>query len=150
MSHVRAQIRSRLRAALVATLPVTYDVFASRKYARNLDPARPLVDMRFSNDQTRARETMGDDRVHVASLYVRVQLSAADETLLDDALDADEIRIVTAMESVSWLDLLEEDPELMQVNFSEDAQNGRAIGAIVIRYDMEYRIEKDDPSTAIP
>jgi hypothetical protein len=104
--------------------------------------------MRFLNDQTRERETMGDERIHVASLYIRVQ-RALEESQLDDALDEDEIAMVAAIEGENWLDLLEEDPELLQVNFADDAEGGRAIGAIVLRYDVEYRIDKSDPETRI-
>lgn len=148
MAHVRTQIRERFKAVLDAALPSSYVVFASRKYAWNTKPGQTLVDMRFLNDQTRDREVMGDERIHVASLYIRVQ-RALDESEIDDALDEDEIAIVDAVEAEDWSDLLEEDPELLQVNFADDAEGGRAIGAIVLRYDVEYRIDKADPETRI-
>lgn len=149
MPHIRTQIRDAFKTALEAALPATYRVFASRKYTRNIEPGIAIVDMRFLNDQTREREVMSDARIHVASLYIRVQ-RAADETLIDDLLDADEVAIVAAVEGESWLTLLEEDPELTQVNFSDDASGGQAISAIVLRYDLEYRIDKTDPETRIP
>ena len=148
MTHMRKQIRDAFAAALTNALPSTYDVFSSRKFARNIITGRALVDMRFLNDQTQAIETMSDDRVHVGSLYIRVQRpeTGAD---IDDALDADEVAIVSAIESRDWSDLLEQDPELLQVNFSDDASGGQVIGTIVIRYDCEYRINKSDPETRI-
>lgn len=148
MAHMRTQIRERFKSVLDAALSsATYDVYASRKYARNHTPGKAIVDMRFLNDQTQAREVMGDARTHVGSLYIRVQRSE-EESALDDALDADEVAIVDAVEAATWTDLLEEDPELLQVNFADDAQ-GLAVGAIVMRYDVEYRIEKTDPETRI-
>lgn len=148
MAHVRTQIRNRFKTVLDGALPASYIVFASRKYAWNTKTGQTIVDMRFLNDQTRERETMGDERIHVASLYIRVQ-RALEESQLDTALDDDEIAIVAAIEAENWLDLLEEDPELLQVNFADDAEGGRAIGAIVLRYDVEYRIDKSDPETRI-
>jgi hypothetical protein len=148
VAHIRTQIRNRFKTVLDDALPASYVVFASRKYAWNTKTGQTLVDMRFLNDQTRERETMGDERIHVASLYIRVQ-RALEESQLDDALDEDEIAMVAAIEGENWLDLLEEDPELLQVNFADDAEGGRAIGAIVLRYDVEYRIDKSDPETRI-
>lgn len=148
MAHMRQQIRERFKTVLDAALPAAgYQVYASRHYPRNHTPGVAFVDMRFLNDQTQGREVMGDERVHVASLYIRVQRSE-EETNLDDAMDADEVAVVAAVEAANWSDLLEEDPELLQVNFSDDAQ-GRAIGALVMRFDVEYRIYKSDPETRI-
>lgn len=149
MSHMRTQIRHRFKQVLDATLGSGYEVFASRKYSWNHKPGVALVDMRILNDQTQEREVMGDLRAHTASLYIRVQRSA-EESALDDALDVDEVAITAALETTDWSDLLEEDPELLQVNFADDAEGGRAIGALVLRYDCEYRIDKSDPETRIP
>lgn len=148
MPHIRTQIRTAFKAALDAALDSSYTVYASRKYALNIVDGEALVDMRFLNDQTQEREVMGDARVHVGSLYIRVQ-RVETEDALDDALDADEVAIVDAIEAADFSALLEEDPELLQVNFSDNAGAGQAIGAIVIRYDVEYRINKSDPETAI-
>lgn len=149
MAHVRSQIRARFKSVLEAALPSSYVVFSSRKYARNYVEGQVVVDMRISNDQTSSREVMGDSRVHVASLYIRAQRGTGDETTLDDALDADEVRIVAAIEAATWTDILEEDPELLQVNFTEDADTGVAVGGLVMRYDLEYRIDKADPEAFI-
>lgn len=148
MAHIRTQIRTRFATILTAALGAGYDVFSSRKYAVNVTPGRALVDMRFLNDQTQEREVMSDARVHVASLYIRVQ-RPAQETDMDDTLDADELAVVSAIEAEDFTDLLEEDPELLQVNFSDSAEGGQIVGAIVIRYDVEYRIDKTDPETRI-
>lgn len=149
MAHVRTQIRAAFKAALDGALGAGYVVYASRKFAWNHVEGVALVDMRFLNDQTQDRETMSGARAHTASLYVRVQ-RAADEDTLDNDLDQDEVRVIAAIEAVDWSSLLEEDPELVQVNFSDDGDGGRAMGAIVLRYDLEYRIEKSDPETVIP
>jgi hypothetical protein len=150
MTHIRTQIREAFKTALVTGLPSAgYSVFSSRKYSWNAD-TKALVDMTFLNDQTQARETMDDSRVHVGSLYIRVQRQAASDAL-DDTLDADELRVVAIVEATNWLALLEEDPELIQVNFTDGSDSaGKPIGGIVLRYDLEYRINKSDPETAIP
>lgn len=143
MSHVRSQIRAAFKSVLDDGLPATYEVFASRKYRRNHTPGTALVDMRILNENIEQR-TMGDERVRVASLYIRVQRSG-DEDNLDDALDADETLLTSLIEANDWSLLLEEEPELVQVNFSEDAETDVAIGAIILRYDVEYRIDKTNP-----
>lgn len=148
MPHIRTQIRTAFKAALDAALPATYDVYASRKYALNIVDGRAMVDMRFLNDQTNEQETMSDARVHTGSLYIRVQRTDI-ESGIDDALDEGEVAIVNAIEAADFSSLLEEDPELMQVNFSDNAEAGQVIGSIVMRYDVEYRIDKTDPETAI-
>lgn len=153
MTHMRTQIRAAFKQALEAEFSaLTHTVFASRKYKINHDYDRVFIDMAFENDQTQSRETMETDglneRIHVASLYIRVQMSATEEDL-DDALDAEEVRIVSAIGSHDWSGILEEDPELLQVNFTEDAAGGRVIGGLVLRFDVEYRIDKYDPETAI-
>jgi len=149
MAHVRTQIREQFKTVIETALPSAgYDVFASRRYARN-DTGKATVDMAISNDQTQAREVMGDARIHIASLYIRVQ-RGAQETLLDDLLDADEVAVVEAVAAHDWSGLLEEDPELVQVNFTESDETGVAFGGIILRYDIEYRINKDDPETIIP
>lgn len=149
MSHVRTQIREAFRAALAAGLPgAGYTVFASRKHSWNAG-SKALVDMTFLNDQTRERETMGDERIHIGSLYIRVQRQATSASM-DDALDADELRVVQIIEAASWGALLEEDPELIQVNFTDGSDSaGKPIGGIVLRYDLEYRIDKTDPETIV-
>lgn len=148
MAHVRTQIREAFKDALETSLPATYTVFSSRKYARNIVDGEAIVDMKFLNDQSAGHEVMGDERTHVGSLYIRVQRSATEETI-DDALDADEIAVVGVVEGHDWSDLLEEDPELLQVNFADDASTSQPIAAIVIRYDVEYRIFKHDPENTI-
>ena len=85
-------------------------------------------------------------RRHVASLYVRVQ-RAAPEDQIDDLLDADEVTVNTALLAHDWTGLLEEDPELKQTNWSDSNEGGQIIGAIVIRYDIEYRVSQSDLET---
>jgi len=148
MAHIRTQIRTAMKAALDAALTTGYQIFSSRYYARNIVDGQAIVDMRFLNDQTAEAETMGDKRVHVASLYIRVQRSAPEDEL-DDLLDADEVAVIGAVAAADWSALLEEKPELVQVNFVDDAESGRAAGALVMRYDLEYRIDMNDPETPI-
>lgn len=143
MAHVRTQIRNELKTILTDGLPATYDVFGSRKYARNHRRGTALVDIRFLNVNI-SQETMGDDRKHEASFYLRVQRDATEETL-DDALDVDEVLLTQIIEAHDWSDLLEEDPELIQVNFADDAESSTPLGSIILRYDVEYRIDKTNP-----
>lgn len=151
--HVRSQLRRRFKDVFERELPANgYTVFASRKSAINHDPGRAFVDMRFQNDQTRQPEVMDqsgrEPRLHVVSLYIRVQRSENEE-VIDDLLDDDEVRIVEAIHSEYWLDMLEDEPELVQVNFSDNASSGQTLGSIILRYDLEYRINKDDPTIVI-
>lgn len=153
MTHVRTQMREAFKTVLDDALPSSeYVVFSSRKSALNHVKTRATVDMRFQNDQTRQGETMRRRdtyaRVHVASLYIRVQCSASEETI-DNVLDAHEVRIVEAIEAHDWDELLEREPELVQTNFSDDGSTGRILGAIVLRYDLEYRIDKNNPEQII-
>lgn len=148
MAHMRKQIRDRFKSVLETALPsADYTVYSSRHYARNHTPGKAIVDMRFLNDQQQDIEVLGDSRTHIASLYVRVQRSE-EESALDDAMDADEVLVVNAVFAADWSSLLEQEPELLQVNFSDDAQSA-AIGALVMRFDVEYRIMKSDPETRI-
>lgn len=145
MAHIRTQIRAAMKIALDANLPVgQYEVYASRKYARN-HTSKATVDMQFLNENI-TRETNGTERIRISSLYLRVQRSGAEDAL-DDALDVDEVNITAVIEAMDWSALLEESPELVQVNFSDNAETGLALGALVMRYDVEYRADKDDPET---
>lgn len=145
MKHVRTHIRERLRDALeTGLLKPGYTVFGSRKYARNHTRGEAIVDIRFLNVNV-TQVTMSGDRTHIGSLYVRIQRDAAEEKM-DDMLDRDEVYVTEIIERVEWNDLLETSPELVQVNFSEDAESGTPIGAIILRYDVEYRIDKTDPT----
>ena len=153
MSHVRTQIRKAWKKVLDEELPEGYRVFASRKSAINHKSRLALVDMRFLNDQTRAEEVMnysnGDGaRIHIGSLYVRVQRSAL-EPDIDDLLDQDEVNVIAAVEATDWSDLLEEHPEIMQVSFTDDSTGGNILAGIVLRFDLEYRINRDDPEKII-
>ena len=146
--HARTQIRLAFHDVLKAALdPAVYDVFSSRKYARNLEPGQAIVDIRILNVNVES-QVMGFDRTHVASLYIRVQRDEPEETL-DDVLDADEVAVTRAIEAHDWSMLLEDEtgPELKQVNFSEDSDAAVSVGAIILRYDVEYRIDKTDPTT---
>lgn len=143
MTHVRTDIRDAIKTVLSTALP-GFDVFASRKTARNV-LARPMIDMRFLNVNIDS-DTMGDSRRHIASLYIRVQRAAAEDQI-DDLLDADEVVINTALLAHDWTGLLEEDPELKQTNWSDSNEGGQIIGAIVIRYDIEYRVSQSDLET---
>ena len=144
MAHVRTQIRDAFKAALVAALNADYDVFASRKYKLNMVD-RPMVDMRFASVDITA-QTMGDLRTHTGSLFIRVQRMATGDDI-DDLLDQDEVNVTAAIEAVDWSSLLEEDPELKAVSWADDADGEVPIGMIVLRYDIEYRIAKNDPET---
>lgn len=144
MAHVRSQIRDTMAAVLTAALGVGYRVYASRKYPQNLG-TKALIDMRFLNENVE-QTTMGDERTRTASLYVRCHRGATEATI-DNLLDADEVAISDAVMSYDWSALLEEEPELMQVNFSDDAGGGTPIGAIVLRFDLEYRVSKYDLET---
>ena len=144
MAHVRTQIRDAFKAALVAALGADYDVFASRKYKLNMVD-RPMVDMRFASVDITA-QTMGDLRTHTGSLFIRVQRMATGDDI-DDLLDQDEVNVTAAVEAVDWSSLLEEDPELKAVSWADDADGEVPIGMIVLRYDIEYRIAKNDPET---
>ena len=152
MTHVRRQIRARFKEAFDTYLSDTYETYASRKSAINHDPDKVVIDMRIMNDQTRQRETMmmgsANARIHVASVYVRVQRSAR-EHQIDDLLDDDEVQIIKAVDKYEWDDLLEEEPELIQVNFSDDASGGLVLGSMVLRFDVEYRIDRNDPEKII-
>ena len=145
MTHVRKQIRETLREWLALALP-EYDVFASRKFARNVTE-KPIIDMRFLNENIDS-EVMGSDRRRRASLYLRVQ-RAAPETQIDDLLDDDEVSINDVVMSDDWWQgLLTEPPEQMQVNWSDTDAGGQIIGSIVLRYDVEYRVTQTDLETA--
>lgn len=151
--HIRSQLRREFKEVLESVLPPSeYRIFASRKTSINHRTSHANVDMRFLNDQTRQLETMDDHgdeaRIHVPSLYIRVQRSAPEERL-DDLLDDDEVLIVTAIAEYDWGHILEEQPELVQANFSDDGTTGHILGAIVLRYDLEYRINKHDPTQTI-
>lgn len=149
MAHIRTQIRELMKEVLDGSLPAAgYTVYSSRKSAVNHVPGKAQIDMRFSNDQTQGVETMSDDRTHTASMYLRCHRSGPEEEL-DDLLDGDEVLIVDAIESGDWLDLLEAVPEVMQVNFTDDATGGDVLAGMVLRVEMEYRIERGDPETAI-
>ena len=154
MTHVRTQIRRAFKDALDEHLPEgEYRVFASRKSAINHKSDLILVDIGFLNDQTRNEEVMnysnGDGaRIHVPSLYVRVQRSEPEDDI-DDLLDQDEVNIIAAVAATDWSDLLEEHPEIMQVNFTNDPSGGNILAGIVLRFDLEYRINRDDPETTI-
>jgi hypothetical protein len=144
MAHVRTQIRQAFKDALIDALDDEYEVFASRKYKMNLSE-RPMVDMRFASVDITA-QTMGDLRTHTGSLFIRVQRTATGDDI-DDLLDQDEVNVTAAIEAVDWSDLLEEDPELQAVSWADDADGEVPVGMIVLRYDIEYRIAKNDPET---
>lgn len=154
MTHVRTQIREFAKTVLDDNLPANqYRVFASRKSAINHKSNLALIDLRFSNDQTRNEEVMstsdGDSaRIHVGSLYVRIQRSAREHEI-DDLLDQDEVNVISAFANADWRGLLEEHPEIMQVNFTDDSSGGNILAGIVLRFDTEYRIYRDDPETVI-
>lgn len=143
MTHIRTQIREGLRDVLAATL-TDYDVYSSRKYAKNLT-AKPMIDMRFLNENIES-ETMGSSRRRKASLYLRIQRQAP-ETQIDDLLDNDEVLVNDVVMSDWWESYLTEPPEQMQVNWSDTDQGGAIIGSIVLRYDVEYRVDQTDLET---
>lgn len=144
MAHVRTQIRQAFKDALIDALDDEYDVFASRKYKLNM-VERPMIDMRFNSVDISA-QTMGDLRTHSGRLFIRVQRMATGDDM-DDLLDQDEVNVTAAIEAVDWSSLLEEEPELKEVSWADDADGEVPIGMIVLRYDIEYRIAKNDPET---
>lgn len=144
MTHVRTTIREQVRNLIAAAIP-TADVYASRRYAKNLT-SRPLIDVKCLNENVE-REVMGSTRRHVVSLYVRVQRGVS-ETTMDALLDADEIAVNAAIMAYNWSALLDEMPELKQVNWSDSDEGGELVGSVIMRYDMEYRTSQYDFETA--
>lgn len=152
MTHVRTQIRAAFKDAIEAHDDAAgYAVFAGRKHKWNASTDVALIDMMISNDQGQPGSTMGSSRHmrhHIASVYIRVQRQAASDDL-DDALDADEVVVNDAVMTYDWTSLLEEEPELTQVNFADSNDSaGLPVGTIVIRFDVRYRIDRRDPETA--
>ena len=151
-THIRTKIRKEVKALLDGKLGEDYKVYSSKMSSVNHDATRALVDMHFQNDQTRQISTLtnsGDERRnHVVSLYFRVQRSGIDEQLAD-LLDLDEVRVIEAIYGYDWLHLLEDMPELVQVTFSDDGTAGRTLGIIVLRLDLEYCINKFNPTRPI-
>jgi hypothetical protein len=151
MVHVRTQIRTLAKQALEAELdPLVYTVFSSRTYRRNTSSGKALVDIQFTNDQQQEPATQGSDRDHVASLYVRVQ-RYGHENEIDDQLDQDELNVVAALNTVDWSNILEmtERLEPLQVNFADDESGAEIIAALIIRFDLDYRIDLDNPETPL-
>jgi hypothetical protein len=148
MAHVRTQIRTLAKSILEENLPDNYRVFSSRKSAINHRSDSVLVDMAFNNDQTREEETMNDYRVRIASLQIRIQRSGSEEEL-DDLLDQDEVRIINAFNQGDWSSLLEEPPEQIQAQFLSGPEGGNILGALVLRFDLEYRIDRTDPEATV-
>lgn len=149
MTHVRTQIRHRIKQALDDELPQNYRVFASRKYPRSVVAGQPIVDMRISNDETLDQETQGTDRDHEASLFIRVQRNGLEESI-DDLLDTDEVLVVKALQTVLWGDLLE-DQEVLEpnnVSFDDNAQGNEVVSSIIIEFKIIFRIDFTDPETA--
>ena len=147
MTHVRTIIRQAIVNLLDAELPTSpYVVLGARLSKRNrTGEGLAMVDARFA-DVAVTQQTMGDDRLHTASLLIRVQREGDEETI-DDDLDADEVAITGILNGFDWSNLLEDDPELTQISFAYDTESEATIGVLVLRFTVEYRIDKNDPET---
>lgn len=145
MTHIRTLLRQAFAAVLEGDLPVgQYQVFASRKYALNTT-ALATIDLRFQSDDVEA-QTMGKLREHTATLFIRCQ-RVANETEIDDLLDADEVEINRAIQAQDWSAVLKEQPELVRTVFTDDATTATVIAAIVLQYNLDYRAAIDDLET---
>jgi hypothetical protein len=144
VAHVRTQIRSAIKSVLDTALAADYDIYASRKYKLNISD-RPMIDMRFASVEIR-QQTMGDMRTHIGTLMIRVQRMATEDDM-DDLLDQDEVNVTAAIEAADWSSLLEEDMELTQVAWADDAAGEVPVGMIALRYNVEYRVLKNDLET---
>lgn len=144
MTHVRTTIRHAFIAALeVALSPDDYAILGSRTSKRNRTGATSIA-VHFTEVNVTAN-SMGDDRTHTGTLMIRAQ-RGADEVDLDDLLDLDEVRITKAVNDYDWSDLLEEDPELVQITFDRADETDVTIGQIALRFSVEYRINKLNPN----
>jgi hypothetical protein len=148
MTHVRTTIRQTVARLLETKLPSTgYDVIGTRASKRNrraIDQDA-VVDVRITDVAVTA-QGMNDLRLHTATLMIQVTREGNEETL-DDLLDQDEVLVIRAMSQFDWMRLLETDPELTQITFARDGESDVAIGAIMLRYTVEYRISKYNPET---
>lgn len=144
MAHVRTQIRAAIKTVLDDALGADYDVYASRKYRLNVSDT-PMIDMRITTVEI-AAQSMGNLRTHMATLFIRVQRVATGDDM-DDLLDQDEVNVTAAIEAADWSSLLEDDMELTQVSMADDADGEIPIGMIALRYNVEYRVAKNDPET---
>lgn len=145
--HIRSTIRQAIVNLLDAELPTSpYVVMGARLSKRNREgDGLAMVDARFA-DVAVTQQTMGNDRLHTASLMIRVQREGDEETI-DDDLDADELAITGILNRFDWSSLLEDDPELTQISFAYDTESEVTIGVLVLRFTVEYRIDKNDPET---
>lgn len=146
MSHVRTQIRDAVKAALDSATGLSgHTIFAGRRYAINA-ASLPLIDMKFLNENVE-RNVMGKVRDRVASLYIRASHEASDDEL-DNELDDVAIAIEHAMDAAGDLDGVIIEMELIQTNFADNAEGDKALAELVLRYDLLYRVDKDDVETA--
>jgi hypothetical protein len=148
MTHVRTTIRQTVCQLLGTKLPNTgYNVLGTRTSKRNRSAIDQdaVVDVRITDVAVTA-QGMNDLRLHTATLVIQVTREGKEETL-DDMLDQDEVLVTQAMSQIDWTRLLETDPELTQITFARDGESDVAIGAIMLRYTVEYRISKNNPET---
>lgn len=148
MSHIRTQIRHRFRDVLDTALGTGYVVKGSRRKRPANDTGVALITVLSLNDAQNTPETMGDARVRIASIYVRIQRTGVSEAL-DDALDADEVVVTEAVLATDWSDLLEEQPESVRTMSSDSGEAGRDVSELVIQFDCEYRLDRHDLETPI-
>lgn len=142
MPHVRADIRDDVKTTLEAAMP-SHTVFAARRYKIN-DTELPVVDMRFSNENSQYG-TMGRTLEREASLYVRVTRIASEDAV-DDLLDADAVLIEEAIAAAPPADAIW--CNLVQTNFTDGGDANRVVAEIILRYDIGYRTDDDDVTTA--
>ena len=141
--HVRTQIRRKAAEVLTEGMR-RHTVFSSRKAKINED-SLPMVDMRFLNENSQYT-TMGNVLDRTGSLYIRVTRSAQSDDL-DDDLDADAVVVEHLMAGADFGDLIKEG-ELVQTNFTDEADGDKAVGEVILRYDVSYRTADNDVETA--
>ena len=152
MTHIRTQIRHRFAEVVRTYLDdlepdFEYEVNSDRRYPKRFEEGTYYVDMMVLNENI-SQSTMGEERDHEPSFYIRVQ-TIGPEGELTDRLEAFEVLVLAAIFESDWSDLCEETPEYVQWNTSDDFDNADAAMTMIMRFDCEYRVDRNDVETTI-
>lgn len=149
MANVRTQIRSAVKTALDAGLSaLAYEVHDHRVFAINATD-KAIVDMGFQRVSAGVSDVMGLETVHMGELFVRITRTD-NETTITDLLEADEALVASTIQGVDWSSLLEDDPRLQSINYSDNGDADSVTASLTLQYAMEYRINYTDHETVIP
>lgn len=145
MAHVRTQLRTAVKAALVADGVVSTRVFASRSHSRDAEQL-PYIEVSTPSEQNEGSTMDGTVERDVS---LTVSIFEADSGDVETALDAIAVSVEEALYGNAAISAISTDISPVSMEFELGVTGDRNVGRLQVEFLAKLATEEGMPETAL-